>query len=87
MGNVRYLVSGDCAVTVEFGNEISPEINRKIRAFKIALEKEQIEGIVETVPTYRSLLVVYKPEVIRFSALTGALRRGDGTGPCECGRA
>ncbi len=42
MGNVRYLVSGDCAVTVEFGNEISPEINRKIRAFKIALEKEQI---------------------------------------------
>ena len=49
MGNVRYLVSGDCAVTVEFGNEISPEINRKIRAFKIALEKEQIEGIVETV--------------------------------------
>ena len=70
MGNVRYLVSGDCAVTVEFGNEISPEINRKIRAFKIALEKEQIEGIVETVPTYRSLLVVYKPEVIRFSALT-----------------
>lgn len=48
VGNVRYLVSGDCAVTVEFGNEISPEINRKIRAFKIALEKEQIEGIVET---------------------------------------
>ena len=44
VGNVRYLVSGDCAVTVEFGNEISPEINRKIRAFKIALEKEQIEG-------------------------------------------
>ena len=70
VGNVRYLVSGDCAVTVEFGNEISPEINRKIRAFKIALEKEKIEGIVETVPTYRSLLVVYKPEVIRFSALT-----------------
>ena len=51
VGNVRYLVSGDCAVTVEFGNEISPEINRKIRAFKIALEKEQIEGIVETVPS------------------------------------
>ena len=70
MSEVRYLVAGDSAVCVEFGNEISPEINKKIRAFKIALEKEQIEGIVETVPTYRSLLVVYKPEVIRFSALT-----------------
>lgn len=70
MAKVRYLVSGDCAVCVEFGNEISPEINRKIRAFKIAVEKAAIEGIVETVPTYRSLLVVYKPEMIRFRELT-----------------
>lgn len=70
MSDVRYLISGDCAVCVEFGNEISPEINEKIRAFKIAVEKEGIEGIVETVPTYRSLLVVYKPEVIRFKELT-----------------
>ena len=70
MSDVRYLVSGDSAVCVEFGNEISPEINRKIRAFKIALEKEQIEGIVETVPTYRSLLVVYEPETVSFGELT-----------------
>ena len=70
MSDVRYLVSGDCAVCVEFGNEISPEINKKIRAFKIAVEKAAIDGIVETVPTYRSLLVVYKPEVIGFKALT-----------------
>ena len=70
MDKVRYLVSGDCAVSVEFGNEISPEINRKIRAFKIALEKAGVEGIVETVPTYRSLLVIYEPEVIRFRELT-----------------
>lgn len=70
MSKVRYLVSGDCAVCVEFGNEISPEINRKIRAFKIAVEQAEIEGLVETVPTYRSLLVVYRPEVIGFKALT-----------------
>lgn len=70
MSDVRYLVSGDCAVCVEFGNEINPEINKKIRAFKIAVEKAGIDGIVETVPTYRSLLVVYKPEVIGFKDLT-----------------
>lgn len=70
MDGVRYLVSGDCAVCVEFGNEISPEINRKIRAFKIALEKEKTEGIVETVPTYRSLLVQYRPEIITYKELT-----------------
>lgn len=71
MSDVRYLVSGDQAVCVEFGNEISPEINKKIRAFKIAVEKSGIEGIVETVPTYRSLLVHYRPEVIGFQKLTG----------------
>lgn len=70
MGEVRYLVSGDCGVSVEFGNEISPDINKKIRAFKIAIEKSGIDGIVETIPTYRSLLVQYKPEVIRFKELT-----------------
>ena len=70
MSEVRYLPSGDCAICVEFGNEISPEINAKIRAFKIALEKENIAGIVETVPTYRSLLVVYRPEEILYKELT-----------------
>ena len=66
MSEVRYLVSGDCSVCVEFGNEISPEINTRIRAFKIAVERSSIDGIVETVPTYRSLLVHYKPEIIGF---------------------
>ena len=70
MSEVRYLVSGDCSVCVEFGNEISPEINKKIRAFKIAVEKSGIEGIVETVPTYRSLLVYYKPEIISFREIS-----------------
>lgn len=69
MGEVRYLLSGDCAVCVEFGNEIKPDINKKIRAFKIAIEKSDLAGIVETVPTYRSLLVHYKPEEITFSEL------------------
>ena len=37
MGKIRYLAAGDSSVSVEFGNEISPEINRQIRAFKIAV--------------------------------------------------
>ena len=34
------------------------------------MEKEAIDGVVETIPTYRSLSVVYRPEVIRFGELT-----------------
>lgn len=69
MGKVRYLMAGDCAICVEFGNEISPEINRQIRAFHIAIEKSGIEGIVEMIPTYRSLLVTYRPEQVGYREL------------------
>ena len=79
MSEVRYLVSGDSSVCVEFGNEISPDINRKIRAFKIAVEKSGIPGIVETVPTYRSMLVHYKPEVIGYKAITEKFKSLMGT--------
>ena len=38
--------------------------------FRSAVEKSGIEGIVETVPTYRSLLVYYKPEIISFREIS-----------------
>lgn len=78
----RFLFSGDTSLTVEFGNEISPEINGKVHAFNLALQRSGIEGIVELVPTYRSLTIHYRPEVIRhkelvlrLEALIGSLDR------------
>ena len=57
MADVRFLLTGDTSLTAEFGNEISKEINAQIRAYNIALESSGIPGIVETVPTYRSLMI------------------------------
>ena len=74
MAEVRFLLTGDTSVTVEFGNEISTEINAKIRAFNIALQQSKIPGIVETVPTYRSLAVHYDPEVSLYGALVKKLK-------------
>ena len=74
MRDVRFLLTGDTSVTVEFGNEISGEINAAIRAFNIALSKSGIDGIVETVPTYRSLMVHYRPEKIRHAELCEKMR-------------
>ena len=74
MENVRFLLSGDTSVTVEFGNEISEKINADIRAFNIALEQSKISGIVETVPTYRSLTVHYDPGVIKYDTLVKKLK-------------
>ncbi len=68
-------ISADTSVAVVFGDEISEEINTKIRAFDEALREEQIDGIYETVPTYCSLTVHYAPEKIRYGELCEKLNR------------
>jgi len=55
----RYM--GDRGLLLEFGDEISPEVNEKVRRMALAIQGEKIEGITETVPTYRSLLIIYDP--------------------------
>lgn len=62
-------ITGDTSVAVVFGDEISEEINKKIRAFDEALTEEQIDGVYETVPTYCTLMIHYAPEVIRYREL------------------
>jgi len=52
---------GDRCVIVEYRDEISPEINIKIRTMAAAINEEKPAGIVEVIPTYRSLLIVYDP--------------------------
>lgn len=63
--SVRYLSCGDTAFTVEFGNEISPEINGQVMALHgaigMAKAAGELAGVVETVPTMRSLMVTYDP--------------------------
>ena len=62
--SVRYLSCGDTAFTVEFGNEISPEINGRVMALHAAIGRAgdgELAGVVETVPTMRSLMVGYDP--------------------------
>jgi inhibitor of KinA len=74
MAEVRFLNTGDTSICVEFGNEISTEINAKIRAFNILIGESKIPGIVETVPTYRSIMVHYDPGVITHREIEKRLR-------------
>jgi inhibitor of KinA len=68
----RLLLAGDSALVVEFGDEISQEVNRKVHALADALGKNALSGLGELVPTYRSLLLHYDPrrlscdEVVAF---------------------
>ncbi len=57
----RFRTGGDKAIFIEFGDSIDPDVNQRVRNLKLALEKVAIPGVVESVPTYRSLLVYFEP--------------------------
>lgn len=65
----RLLPSGDAAITVEFSRSIDEAANQRVLALDRALAGEPVEGITETVPTYRSLLVHYDPCQVGFDEL------------------
>lgn len=70
----KYLIAGDKAVTIEYGNEISEDISSKVRAMMVALESNKIEGIIEVVPTYRSLMIHYDALIIGYDNLVKKLK-------------
>lgn len=72
---MKILCAGDCAVTVEFENEISPGTNGLVLALDAALQAAQIKGMTETVPAYRSLLVYYDPCVAGYAEIERQIRQ------------
>lgn len=73
MSEPRILLAGDSALVVEFGDRIDPSLNREVRELWRALERESLPGVVELVPTYRSLLVGYDPLVVDADDLQGRI--------------
>ena len=71
--NIEYLPSGDTALTVQFGTEINAELNNMVLALHRHVMAAAIDGIIETVPTYRSLLVHYDPHILSQKELIAAL--------------
>ena len=72
--DVKFLLCGDSALTVEFGNTIDEEINTIIRGFCMILDNANIYGIAEYVPTYRSVTIHYEAEKIDFESLIQTLQ-------------
>jgi len=69
----KYLVAGDRSLVVEFGDKIEEVVNSKIRNLNFAIVSSKIPGIIEMVPTYRSLMVTYEPHIIGLDELIGKI--------------
>lgn len=66
---MKYLYAGDSSMVIEFGNEISKEINEKIKSMIDELDRLNYHFIREIIPTYRSIIVHYDPLEISFDDL------------------
>lgn len=62
---IRIFPFGDTALTVEFGNVISPELNQKAIALAERIESLSFPGFIETVPAYASTTIFYDVVKVR----------------------
>ncbi|MGA2954301.1 MAG: allophanate hydrolase subunit 1 [Thermodesulfobacteriota bacterium] len=74
----RYLIAGDRGISVEFGNALDEEINRRVHKMMYALENAKIPGVIECNPTIRSLFVYYDPLKTGVKKLIQELRNIEG---------
>lgn len=80
----RFLPAGETALVVEFGSSIDAALNDRVRALDRALAAQPIDGVVETVPTYRSLLIYFDPKILSTATLIERIR-GLEPGPEDAG--
>lgn len=71
---MRFLSAGERGLVVELGYEVSLEINAQVRALAFVLAAARIPGLVEVVPTYRSLGLEYDPLTTSFDEVEQRVR-------------
>lgn len=71
---IRMLVAGEQGLVIEFGEVISPAINARVQQLTRLLHLKNINGILEVMPTYRSVTVYFDPLVIARQELTGVIK-------------
>jgi KipI family sensor histidine kinase inhibitor len=70
---VRFLAAGDTALVVEFGDQVDRVISDRVIGLADAVGAQAIPGVVELVPTFRSLMVHYDPLRISYADLEAAI--------------
>lgn len=74
----RFLNAGEAALVVEFGSVVDPVTNDYVVALDEALASLRLNGVLETVPTYRSLMIHYDPLVLDRGTLIAKIQTIEG---------
>ena len=68
-----HMPSGDSAIIIKTGNEISEAQNKLVRKLLYGIEREKIHGIIDFIPAYNELMICYDPLEIPFRRLLDTL--------------
>ncbi len=77
----KFLAAGDRAIVIELGDEIGVECNRRVHSLHTEIVRESLPGIIDTIPTYRSILVLYDVAQVSFNELLDRLSVLEGSSP------
>ena len=73
--DIRILNCGDAAVTVELGKEISPATGKAVKNLDAVIKASGKKGILETIPTFRSLTILYDPEKLSYKSIVSFIEK------------
>jgi inhibitor of KinA len=66
---------GDCAVVIAFGDEIDRATNWRVKAFSDRLGAASLPAIVEHIPTFTNVTVIYDPLSANYKDLVADIER------------
>ena len=72
--SVKFLPCGDTALVVEFGDRIDRGLSDRVLGLDARIRAAGLPGVIESVPTFRSLMVHYDPVRTHAQALMTAIR-------------
>ena len=72
--SARFLAAGDTALVVELGDAVDRAISAQVLALSERIEAARLPGVIETVPTFRSLMVHYDPLLTSHARVKAAVQ-------------
>lgn len=75
MQNVKILTAGDSSLLIQYDSVIDPEVNARIAATVRLMREQHIEGVVDIIPAFCSLLINYDPRVISYDEMRTRMER------------
>lgn len=78
---MRFLPAGDRALIVEFGDSVDLELLRRVtetdQHVQDLIQQGHLSGILETVPTFRSLAILFDPVLTDHETIKSVLNQPD----------